>query len=66
MNVFTGARRHAKKFNVPHGGQDEPDDDNTSGEFWASEKLADGEEVYDAGKRQGGHEVRSAPIAKVS
>jgi hypothetical protein len=42
MNIFTGARGHTKKFNVPHSGQDEPNDDNASGERWGSEKLTDG------------------------
>jgi hypothetical protein len=42
MNIFTGTRRHAKKFNVPHGGQDEPHDDNASTKFRSSKKLADG------------------------
>jgi hypothetical protein len=42
MNIFTGARGHAKKFSVPHSSEDEPNDDNASGEFWGNEKLADG------------------------
>jgi hypothetical protein len=42
MNIFIGARRYSKKCNVPHGSQDEPNDDNASRECWGSEKLADG------------------------
>ena len=35
MNIIIGARGHSKKFNVPHGSQDEPNDDNASGELLA-------------------------------
>jgi hypothetical protein len=41
MNIIIGARRHPKKFNVPHSSQEEPNDDNASGKSWRSEKLAD-------------------------
>jgi hypothetical protein len=52
MNIIVGARAHTKKFNVPHGSQDEPNDDNASVEFGRSEKLTDREEICDASKRQ--------------
>jgi hypothetical protein len=42
VNIFTGARGHTKKFNVPYSGQDEPNDDNASVECWGGEKLTDG------------------------
>jgi hypothetical protein len=41
MNVIIGARGLPKKFNVPHRGQDEPNDDNSPGKLWRSEKLTD-------------------------
>jgi hypothetical protein len=41
MNIIIGARGHPKKFDVPHSSQDEPNDDNASGEWWGSEKLTD-------------------------
>ena len=45
MNIIIGARGQPKKFNVPHSSQDEPDDDNASGnalfKFRRSEKLTD-------------------------
>jgi hypothetical protein len=42
MNIFTGGRGYSKKFNVPYGSQDEPNDDNASGKLWSSEQLTDG------------------------
>ena len=41
MNIIIGARGQPKKFDVPHGSQDEPNDDNTPGKSWRSEKLTD-------------------------
>jgi hypothetical protein len=49
MNIIVDARGCSKKFNVPHGGEDEPKDDNAPGDasfkfrpkFWRSEKLTD-------------------------
>src|SRR6266478_858400 len=42
MNIIISARGHPKKFNVPHSSQDEPNDDNSPGKSWRSEKLTDG------------------------
>src|SRR6266849_598113 len=70
MDIIVGTRGHPKKFNVPHRSQDETDDHNASGnasfKLWRGEKLTDRQEVQDARKRQGGHEVRSTSIAEVS
>jgi hypothetical protein len=70
MDIIIGARGHPKKFNVPHGSQDEPNDDNAAGnawfKFWHSEKLTDRQEVHDSRKRQRGHEVRPTSIAEVA
>jgi hypothetical protein len=45
MDIIIGARGHPQKFNVPHSSQDEPNDDNASGnasfKFGRSEKLTD-------------------------
>jgi hypothetical protein len=40
-NIIIGARGSPKKFNVPHSSQNEPNDNNASGECWGSEKLTD-------------------------
>src|ERR1700674_655995 len=68
MNVIIGARRHPKKCNAPHSSQDEPNDDNASGnasfKFGRSEKLADRQEVGDSRQRQRGHKVRTTPVAE--
>ena len=70
MNIIIGARGHPKKFNVPRGCQDEPNDDNAPGnasfKSGRSEKLTDRQEVHDARNRQRGHEVRSTSIAEVT
>ena len=41
MNIIIGARGQPKKFNVPDSSQDQPNDDNSSGKSWRSEKLTD-------------------------
>jgi hypothetical protein len=41
MNIVINTSRHPKKFNVPKSSQEEPNDDNASGESWRSEKLTD-------------------------
>jgi hypothetical protein len=41
MNIIIDTGGHPEKFNVPHGSQDEPNDDNASGESWRREKLTD-------------------------
>jgi hypothetical protein len=41
MNIIVVARGNPKKFNVPYGSQNEPNNDNAPGEFWRSEKLTD-------------------------
>jgi hypothetical protein len=72
MDIIIGARGHPKKFNVPHGSQDEAKDDNAPGKYRCgagaspAKKLSDRQEVHDARKRQRGHEVRSTPIAEVA
>jgi hypothetical protein len=66
MNIIVVAWGHPKKFNVPHGSQNESNDDNASGEFLRGEKLTDREKVCDARKRQRGHEVRPTPIVEVA
>jgi len=70
MNIIIGSRGCPKKFNVPHRGQHEPDDDNAPGntlfKSGRSEKLADRQEVHDACHGQGGHEVWPTSIAEVA
>ena len=39
MNVVVDARRQPKKFNVPHGSQDECNDDNAPRQFWCRADL---------------------------
>jgi hypothetical protein len=41
MNIVIGPRGCPKKLNVPHGSEDESNDDNASGKCWGSEKLTD-------------------------
>jgi hypothetical protein len=41
MNVIIGAWGRSKKFNVPHGSQDEPNHNNASVKSRRSEKLTD-------------------------
>src|ERR1700730_9719640 len=70
MDIIIGARGQAKKFNVPHNSQNEPNDDKAPGNTWfkfrRSKNLTDRQEVGDARKRQRGHEVRPASIAEVA
>jgi len=70
MNIIIGARGHPKKFNVPRGCQDEPNDGNAPGnssfKSGRSEKLTDRQEVHDARNRQRGHKVWPTPIAEVA
>jgi hypothetical protein len=65
MDIIIGAGRQAKKFNVPHRSQDEPNDDKASGKYRRCEKLTDRQEVRDSGKSQRGHETRPTSIAEV-
>jgi hypothetical protein len=66
MNVIIGACGKPKKFNVPHGSQDQPEHDDTLRKSKKKKKLTDREEVDDARDRQGGHEVWSTSVAEVS
>jgi len=66
VDIVIDARGHSKKFNVPESGQYEPNDHNSPGKCWRSEKLTDRQEVYDARKRQRGHEVWPTPVAEVA
>jgi hypothetical protein len=66
MDIIIGARGQLKKCNVPHGSQDEPNDNNAPGKSWRGEKLTDRQEVHDARKRQRAHEVWPTPIAEVA
>jgi hypothetical protein len=66
MNVIIRAGGQPKKFDVPHGSQDKPNDDNASGKLWRIEKLTDRQKVRDARKSQRGDELQSASIAEVA
>jgi hypothetical protein len=65
MNIIIFTCRHPQKFNVPNGGQHEPNHNNIPRESSHCEKLTESEQVHDAPKRQRRHEVRSTPIAEV-
>jgi hypothetical protein len=41
MNIVISTRGNLQKLNVPNSSQDEPNDDNASGEGWGGEKLTD-------------------------
>jgi hypothetical protein len=70
MDIIIGSSGHPKKFNVPHSGHDEPNDDNAPQnapfKFGRSEKLTDRQQVRDSRKRQRRHEPRSTPITEVA
>jgi hypothetical protein len=66
MNIIIGARGLPKKFNVPHGSQDESNDNNVPRKSWRNENFTDRQEVRDSRKRQGDHEVRSTPITEIA
>jgi hypothetical protein len=66
MDIIISARRHPKKFNVPHNCQHEPEDNDAPRKSGRCEKLTDPEQVRYAGHRHSGHEVRSTPIAEIA
>jgi hypothetical protein len=66
MNVIIGTGGQPKKFNVPHSGQDEPEEDDAPGKSGCCKKLADPEEIHDARKGQRGIEVWPTPITEVA
>jgi hypothetical protein len=41
MDIIIDARRHPKKFNLPHSSQDEPEDNDEPRKSWRCEKLTD-------------------------
>ena len=66
MNVIVSASGKPKKFNVPQGGEDEPNDHNASRKSIGCEKLTDRQEVGDACEGQRGHEIRTTSVGEVA
>jgi hypothetical protein len=56
MDIIIGARGQPKKFDVPHSGQGEPNDENSPGnarfKIGRREKLTDRQQVRNARNRQ--------------